>query len=612
MKKVIENPNLEQLLKALESSEALFITPSLKHSERDYYNSLFNQYAPEGSISFLSSGSSGNPKIIVHSKETLIKRAKDQALELGMDENSHYLNVLPLHHLGGFMPILRAQSVGAKLSIKNKEENLNNILDELKPTHTSMVPTQLNELVKDKRDLSYLKSLLLGGAGCSKELLNKAKELLYPIRACYGMTESASFFSISDTTEFLNSGEIKLKLMSNWSAFAQDSGRLTIESEEMFLGSITGNGFLKSNNVLPTFDIGDVEYPYINIYGRSDLVFKSGGEKVDPLEVENKLSKILIDSEVVIIPKIDSKWGHITCAFISPFDKHVNYADQVKELPPHQRPKHFFELQTTDGIKPKRSQLKEEIEKRLTKPKAAFLHGFMGTESDLVDLAQELPLEVNFWSLPDHGKAPGFNNIDQAIEYYSKKAIDEEIEVLYGYSMGGRLALAVAENLAASKTPLKALILESAHPGIACKNERLTRLKSDLDLFKRMPAKPEDFFEAWYSLPLFGDFKETKNGQEKISYLINNWTPNSWLSALSTLSTGHQKDYRNFIQDCPHPILYLSGEKDLKYKEFGQELSSQGPSALTHKSLKNGHHNLHSNQLDQLKTSINDFLSNCI
>lgn len=610
-KRIFENPILKEVLESLTKRETIFISPPLERNEKEYYGSLFKQYAPSGSICFLSSGSSGNPKLIVHSIETLLKRASDQAKELGLNNESHYLSPLPIHHLGGFMPILRCNSTGAKLTIKKKDQNLCELIELIRPTHISLVPTQLDQVIKNNQNLDFLDCLLLGGAGCPDALIKKAKDLSYPVRACYGMTETASFFSISSIKDFFETGEFKLKLMDNWNAYAQDSGRLTIESDEMFLGTITGKGFQASNGMLPTFDIGNVDPPYINIYGRSDLVFKSGGEKVDPLEVENKIKAIFNTEDIIVVPKEDSKWGHVTCAFLSPFDTNIDYASYVKGLPAHQRPKFFFKLEETEGIKPKRSQLIEKLNSLSCMPKVAFIHGFMGEQDDLLELSKSLPIAPSLWSLPDHGKAPSFNSFEDAIKYYSEKVIQEQIDILYGYSMGGRLALAVAENLASLKTPLKGLILESSHPGIENKDDRNLRFNQDKKLFDRFPKEPEEFFNAWYSLPLFGDFKNSDAGAKKLVSMNKNWSPSSWATAMLALSTGHQEDYRNFIYDCPHPILYLCGDKDEKYKKLGQELLSQASESLTLKCLENGFHNLHGQHKKNLLGPITSFLNTC-
>ncbi len=615
MKEIFENPTYEDVIKAYETEACVFLCPNLEPRESEYYKTIFKQFAPANSVGFLSSGSSGSPKIHLHSWKNLKKRAKAQAIELKLNSDSHYLSPLPIHHLSGFMPILRSEMTGCKLTILEKEQSLEEELFKLKPTHISMVPTQMAKLARSEADLSFLHTLLLGGSGCDEKILLKAKDLKYPVRACYGMTESASFFSIGKSEEFLKDASIKLYLMENWNAYTDQNGRLTLESDEMYLGSIGALGIKESKGILPTYDIGSVDHPVIEIKGRSDLVFKSGAEKVDPLEVERKLISNEIFGSVVVVPVEDETWGSITCAFIKPFKRGRDYSILVEHLPAHQRPRHFFPLEDTNGIKPKRSSL-IELAKRNFKnnkklPRVAFIHGFMGSVNDLKVLASSLEdsLFPIFWKLPFHGLDSEYDCFEAAVDFYVEKARTEDIDALYGYSMGGRLATAVAEKLEELGEPLSALFLESSHPGIKKESDRLKRLTSDKTLFERMPSKPEEFFESWYSQSLFGDFKESELGKITINEMQRRWNPEKWKKSLELLSTGHQKDYRSYLKESSHPVLYFAGEKDSKYRKLAQELEKNQNKNLTVKCLESGFHNLHLDHTTSMKGPITEVLS---
>lgn len=615
MKKIIECPTQIEIVEAFHNESTVFLCSKLSKNEKEYYSTIFKQFAPEGSVCFLSSGSSGNPRIHAHSWSNIKLRARAQAIELGLTEGAVYLNPLPLHHLGGFMPVVRSLVSSSHQIIKKEKQSLEEALLELKPTHVSMVPTQLAKLVSKEVDLSFLDTLLLGGAGCSQSILEGAKELRYPVRPCYGMTESASFFSIGKKEEFLENAEVKLYLMDGWNAFTSVNGRLTIESDEMFLGTIGPLGFKESKGILPTFDLGEVEAPLIKVFGRSDLVYKSGGEKVDPLEVERKLEATGQFSSIVIIPASSEVWGNITTAFISPFKRGRDYSLLTEHLPAHQRPKFFFPLPEITGIKPKRSELKEIAEKQILNdkllPRMAFIHGFMGSENDLKELASSLSdyCAPVLWSLPFHDEKDAPKDFDETVLYYVEKVRSENIEVLYGYSMGGRLATAIAKKLQDLGEPLSGLVLESSHPGIKSEAERKSRILSDQTLFERMPTEPSAFFDKWYSAPLFGDFKDSDLGRISIKEMQRRWNPSEWKKTLNLLSTGKQADFQDYLLNSETPTLYLCGELDTKYKALAFQLKNQGPKALKVKCLENGYHNLHLNNLSSLKGPVSELLS---
>lgn len=611
MKEVLLRPNLQNIKDAYEKESSIFLCPDLNPLEKERYIKLFHAYAPSSSVCFLTSGSTGRPKIIVHSWKNLKVHAAKQALELGLTKKSHYLNPLPFFHLSGFMPILRSLASGSKLSIKEDSKSLIESLLTLGPSHVSLVPSQLVELTKNHINLGFLDTLLLGGSGCSASVLKDAQLKGYPIRACYGMTETASFFSISDSEEFINSGSIKLRLLDGWNAFTQEDNRLVIESEFLFTGHIDEKGLSLANNLLPTNDLGDVDYPFINIIGRSDLVYLSGAEKVDPLEVEKKILDLIELEEVVIVPKEDNKWGQITCAFITPFDSRIDYHAFCKALPSHQRPKHFLPLGFNNGIKPNRSQLKEKLKHIKNSKKIAFIHGFMGTTEDLKALSEGITTPSVHWSLPHHERNSTANSFKDVVDFYIEKVKEEKVSYLYGYSMGARVCMAIAHSLYLQGIPLEGLILESGNTGIKSEQAREERFLKDKELFKRMPKDPTAFYESWYSMPLFGDFKNTKEGKRRIANSIKSWSPENWAKCIELLSVGKQKDFKEFLKSSPHSILYLYGENDSSYKRIGLELQSTSSSSVKVKSVKNAFHNIHSCYPQIIIHEVNSFTSGC-
>lgn len=64
-----------------------------------------------------TSGSTGEPKGVVHSHETLRASADSSAEALGLTGNEHWLVCLPVSHIGGFSVITRAEHTGATLTL---------------------------------------------------------------------------------------------------------------------------------------------------------------------------------------------------------------------------------------------------------------------------------------------------------------------------------------------------------------------------------------------------------------------------------------------------------------------------------------------------------------
>lgn len=212
--------------------------------------------------------------------------------------------------------------------------------------------------------------------------------------------------------------------------------------------------------------------------------------------------------------------------------------------------------------------------------KVFTLHGFMGTPHDFSFLSKiSSGKEYIHLTLAGHGdKALHSNTWQENAEYMSHEILqsaEQEDFVLLGYSMGGRVFLAVADILFKKGTPnFKGLILESAHTGLASDDERIERFESDHKLFKNVKSEQdlEQFLRQWWSAPLFGglqfheDFPTLIDHKKKGDY-------KKWKKALRLLSVANQPNYNSLLARKDFvPTLSLAGSKDQKFFELTQRL----------------------------------------
>lgn len=117
-----------------------------------------------------------------------------------------------------------------------------------------------------------------------------------------------------------------------------------------------------------------------------------------------------------------------------------------------------------------------------------LLHGFTGDSTTWANLVEKLQLERRC-IMPDivgHGKT---ESPEDSSSYEIKTVASHMIQLLdrlkikqvdlLGYSMGGRLALAIAVNY---PERVRRLILESASPGLETEEERAERRQKDNQL----------------------------------------------------------------------------------------------------------------------------------
>lgn len=190
-----------------------------------------------------------------------------------------------------------------------------------------------------------------------------------------------------------------------------------------------------------------------------------------------------------------------------------------------------------------------------------FLHGFLGSSSDWLELLSYLPpCNYHLIDLPGHGKST-----------FQQELIlpnFEEKMILIGYSMGGRLALQYA---ASCPEKVEKLILLSTHLGLFSEEERKKRWEKDLFVAKKLTSMPiDDFLKEWYDQPLFGGFCPSLSFRRK-------GNPQEMSRALLRYSLGKMKPCH-----FENKILMV-GEKDEKYRTLY-------PEAIV---IKNAAHALH-------------------
>jgi 2-succinyl-6-hydroxy-2,4-cyclohexadiene-1-carboxylate synthase len=229
-----------------------------------------------------------------------------------------------------------------------------------------------------------------------------------------------------------------------------------------------------------------------------------------------------------------------------------------------------------------------------------LLHGFSGSSQSWIDFANDLSTqrEVVAIDLLGHGKS---ENPQTPERYAINRAAEDIITItnqlgwerfgLLGYSMGGRLALYLSLHY---PEKIKALILESASPGIASEVERGQRLEWDYTLADRIEQEGiRSFFDYWERLPLFASqtaVPEHRRKKLREQRLLNNALGLS--NSLRGMGTGSQPSLWALLPQLTIPTLLLSGELDEKFVQINQKIARSIPDAEL-VVVKNAGHNIH-------------------
>lgn len=226
-------------------------------------------------------------KIVSHTLESHLISAKAAIKALDIQMEDRYCLNLPLFHVAGIATLLRTFVAGAHLIF---EEELD------RATHVSMVPTQLFRFVQEGKKIPNLKCLLLGGAPISPTLKEKAKDL--PLVASYGMTETGSMVLMQKKDE-------PIEVLPHTECSRGKDGELFLRGKTLF-DHYVGQEKRDPNQWFATKDIANEK---LEIMGRKDRQFISGGENIQPEEIEQALSKIEGIIEAKIQPIEDPEWG---------------------------------------------------------------------------------------------------------------------------------------------------------------------------------------------------------------------------------------------------------------------------------------------------------------
>jgi o-succinylbenzoate---CoA ligase len=269
-------------------------------------------------------GSSGKIKFVAHSWETL------SASVWGFQEFYEVSEInsvctLPLYHVSGLMQLMRSLLTGGNLSIVDFHQ-----LCKYPPSYIpsncfiSLVPTQLEKILAlHPLWLLQFKTILLGGAPPSLELLQLARSIQLPLALTYGMTETASQIASLKPAEFLagnnSCGQILPHAHIDLISTAKDGiGAIAIQAQSLMLGYFPD---LEQPEYFEPDDLGSIdERGYLTIIGRSSDKIISGGENVYPIEVVNAIVATGLVEDVWVIGVPDRYWGQIVTAIYVPKD----------------------------------------------------------------------------------------------------------------------------------------------------------------------------------------------------------------------------------------------------------------------------------------------------
>lgn len=275
-----------------------------------------------------TSGTTGPPKGVRLTLDNLLASARGCQEQLGSGSDDRWLLCLSPHHVGGLAMFLRAADANQPLITLNRfdeEEVLKAVTDE-HVTLLSVVPTMLNRLLRagGAEALAGLRAILVGGAPAPAQQVREWDRLGLPVCPSYGLTETCSQVS---TVPPGRAGEL-----AGTSGLVGPHSRIVLDpapgygpavGEIVVSGPAVSPGYLNPE-IRPapgpegfrTGDLGRLEDGVLTVVGRRDDGIVTGGESVQPEEVEAVLRQHPAVVDVAVAGRPDPEWGEVVCAWV--------------------------------------------------------------------------------------------------------------------------------------------------------------------------------------------------------------------------------------------------------------------------------------------------------
>ncbi len=289
-------------------------------------------------------GSSGALKFVRHTRETLAASVAGYALFYSIDELNSVC-VLPVCHIAGLMQALRSWLAGGRLILWDwKRLEAGDFPGVHGSYHLSLVPTQLYRLLASPTACNWLRlfgTVLVGGGGCSPELIARAREAEIPLALSYGMTEAASTVAIIPKEEVAAGNTQWATLLPHLQADIDASS-----GEILLIGDSLCKGYLldrKLEEPFRTGDRGELDVQgRLRVQGRIGRFIKCGGELVSLDEVEAAAMATGLVDDAAAVDLLDAEWGNVVAlaCVLKPGTEMVALAAALRDsLAPWKRPR---------------------------------------------------------------------------------------------------------------------------------------------------------------------------------------------------------------------------------------------------------------------------------
>ncbi len=284
-----------------------------------------------------TSGTSGRPKGVVHTQAGMLWNCVNAAHAQALSSDDRVLTVLPLFHVGGLcIQTLPALHAGATVRLHRRFDAGAWIADvkAWQPHLSLLVPATMRAVVEHpdwaSADLSSLRMVIAGSSVVPRVLIDDFHARGLPVGQVYGATETGPvsiYLRRDDAMRVPGAAgraglhvQVRLVDSNGCDVAAGAVGEIWIKAPNLMQGYWQDpdhpsfqQGWFRSNDLARQDADG-----FYWVVGRSTDMIISGGENIDPTEIENLLAASADIAEVAVVGMKDPTWGEVAVAVVVP------------------------------------------------------------------------------------------------------------------------------------------------------------------------------------------------------------------------------------------------------------------------------------------------------
>jgi acyl-CoA synthetase (AMP-forming)/AMP-acid ligase II len=298
-----------------------------------------------------TSGTTGNPKGVIHSHNTTLSTCRTLSDDMRVTEREVFLVYLPLGLNWGYLTLVQALMAGARVVLLD-QFSARAALELVQTERVTYIPTapasiiaMLNDPELGRFDLTSLRVVITGGASCPVETIREFRARMHGhLIELYGMLETGfhTYTRLSDDPEAVTgtvgrvSSGLGLRLIDDAGRDVAPGaeGEIAAQGPSVHLGyhrNPTANAELfTADGWFRTGDLGQSDAAgNVRIVGRLKEMINRGGKKFFPREIEEILytHPNVLHAAIVGVP--DPRLGERNCLCVIPRPGQTLTLDEV-------------------------------------------------------------------------------------------------------------------------------------------------------------------------------------------------------------------------------------------------------------------------------------------